>query len=537
MLIACSAASAQCTVVQDNGVNGKIEMDYNAAGKVTQTRTIDADGKVRQKVEYEYLPGYYNAQQTDTTYWPTGKVRRVTRTNYDKSSNFTSEFVQAFDEAGRQTAGHKLTYDPWTGVYRCAEWKAAAQDYKAVECPEGEGEEGGGRAEQVKRFTYAEVAKHLAAARNAARSQSKIEHMQPATPVQPPVVIANRTVGLVLPAQFRPGERISGILIEHPEQYEGGNEVTVTRVTVPFEATGEAAQLWGWFFEAPGESPLRADGPITFVVPRGSSTLEITFRQAGNPAHSVSQTLSLPHPQARPKSPKSFYAAAFCLKDGLCTVSGPFAGDSSKTFAAFEDRPAKIVAENSDAAYICIPERTGPGARPLFIAEGSKMVALPVVVGELVLQDNRRVLQPGQSLIMLSSVDGPGEIPESQWRAGDFPTDNLVQARELIPGFQLPSSGRKRQAAAKREDKDQDGEILLVIKNVTPAQISLRGADNEVLIFHLKHEAFARGRFKYNLLVEAQQAGAADVRGYVIPFLAPVAGQEFAIRTTQQKSD
>ena len=192
-------AIAQHTEVRNNGVNGKIEMDYNAAGKVTETRTIGPDGKVQQKVDYEYLPGYYGAQQTDTTYWPNGKVRRIAHNTYDESSNFTGEFIQVFDESGKQIGGHKLTHDPWTGVYRCNEWNVAAQNYKPIQCPAGEEAEGG--AEQVKKFTYEEVMQHLDAARKAARQEQKIGHMMPATPVQPPITTANKEVGLVLPAQ------------------------------------------------------------------------------------------------------------------------------------------------------------------------------------------------------------------------------------------------------------------------------------------------------------------------------------------------
>ena len=57
---------------------------------------------------------------------------------------------------------------------------------------------------------------------------------------------------------------------------------------------GEASRLWGWYFEAPGEGQQRADGPITLVVPPGGSGLTVTFRQAGNPSHSVSKMLNFP---------------------------------------------------------------------------------------------------------------------------------------------------------------------------------------------------------------------------------------------------
>ena len=540
-LLLCSPATgmAQHTMVEKNGVGGRIETDYNAAQKVTQIRTLGADGKLQQKVDYEYLPGYYVAQQTDTSYWPNGKVHRVTHNTYDESANFTGEFIELFDESGQQIAGHKLTHDPWTGVYRCSEWTVAVHNYRAVECPAGE--ESGG-AEEVKKFTYREVMHNLEAARKTARREQKLGRMQPATPVHPPITTGQYEVGLVFPAQLRPGERVSGTVAENPEQYEEMPEVTVRRIEVPFESAGEASRLSGWWFEAPGEKPQRADGPISLVVPRGGSGLNITFRQAGNPAHSVSKTLTFPQPPAEKlPSLKSFHAAALCLKGGLCMVSGPFNGDSSKTFAAFEDRPATIVAETTDTAYVSIPELTAPGARPLFIAEGSRMVALPVVVGEFVIRNNHRELAAGQTLIMFPTLDGPGDIPAPEWRWGNFPATNLAQARQLIPGFQplkenreeeaQPETIEKGDAKGKREE-NKGGEILLVVKNVSPEQISLRSSKDEMLVFRLSDEAFRRGEFKYDLLVEAKRAGKVEVKGYVIPFLAPIAGQEFSVKAS-----
>ncbi len=541
-LLACGAtiALAQHTEVRKNGVNGKIEMDYDAAGRVTETRTIGADGKVQQKVDYEYLPGYYGAQQTDTTYWPNGKVRRVARNTYDESSNFTGEFIQVFDESGNQVSGHKLTHDPWTGIYRCNEWNSAAKDYKPIKCPAGEESEGG--AEEVKKFTYEEVIKHLEAARKLARQEQKSSHMMLATPVQPPITTANKEVGLVLPAQTRPGERISGSVVENPEQYDGMPGVTVTRVAIPFESVGEASRLWGWFFEAPNEGRQRADGPITFVVPSSTAGLSVTFRQAGNPAHSVSKTLNFPAVHAGKQPPlKSYKAPALCLKGQFCQATGPFSGDSSKTLAAFEDRPATIVAETSDSAYIGIPDLTEPGARPLFIEEGSQVIAFPIAVGDFFIKNNGRELQAGQNLIVFPTLDGPGDIPHPQWRTGNFPAANLDLARQLVPVFQLPKDRREKgEAEEKREKKGskekreagerKGGEILLVVKNVTPDQIALRSSKNDMLVFYLGDGAFSRGEFKYDLVVEARKTGKIDVKGYAIPFLAPVSGQEFTVQ-------
>ena len=549
-LLSCNAivGAAQHTAVKDAGSGRKIELDYDASDKVTQQRTIGPDGKVQEKVDYEYLPGYMGPQQTNTTYWPDGKIRKITRVTYDESSNFTGEFIQVFDESEKQIAGHKLTHNPWTGVYTCAEWNTAAQGYKPVECPAGE--ESSGTPEVVKKFTYDEVVKALDGARKTAQVEKKKQHMHPMTPVQPPITTTSKEVGIVLPAQMRPGQRVSGTVTEDPGKYDGMPEVRVTRVAVPFESAGEASRLSGWDFETSGEQKQPADGPITFTAPRGADALNITLRQAGNPAHSVSALLNFPPSAAKPQASKSFKSAALCLKGELCKVSGPFSGDSSKTFAAFEERPATIVAETPDAAYISVPERTEPGSRPLFIAEGSKLVALPVVVAGFTIKNNGRDLQKGQTLITFPTLDGPSEIPDALWRNGNYPATNLELARKLIPGFQLPKVNReereKREAEAKREAKEKGeskaqreaeekmgGEILLVIKNDTPDQIALRGSKNQELVFHLDDESFKMGEFKYDLVVEALKSGPINAKGYVIPFLAPIAAQEFVLKPSQ----
>jgi hypothetical protein len=526
---------AQKTAVQDAGGGRKLEFDYNAAGQVTQQRTIAADGKLEQKSDYEHRPGYYVADQTTTSYWPDGKVHRTTKNTYDASANFTGEFVEDFDEAGKQVGGHRLSHDPMTNVYSCAEWNTAAQNFKPVECPAGE--ESAGGPEQIKTFTYDEVMHHLEAARKAAGDGQKLQSPAQA---EAAATAGNQEFGLVVPAQVYPGERVSGSMVANPADYEGLAEVKVTRLPVARETGADASALSGWSVEVPGESPQRADGPITFTVPRGSAELNVTFKPTGNPAHSVSQQISFPQSAIKgQKAPASFVAAALCLKGQLCTVRGPFSGDSGKTFAAFEDRAAMVVAETPDTAYIRIPDRTEPGSRPLFIAEGSKVVALPVAVGEFTLKSGDRELQAGQTIVTWPILDGPSDIADAAWQAGNFPATNLEQARKLIPGFQLPredhEARERREAHQKQESKEKrevderkGGAILLVVRNMTPEQVSMRGAKDQMIVFHLKDESFSRGEFKYDLIVEGIKAGHFDIRGYVIPFLAPVRGQEFS---------
>lgn len=523
---------AQHTVVRNNGVGGRIETDYNAAGGAAEIRTIGADGKLQQKVNYEYQPGYYVPQETDTTYWPNGKVRRIAHNTYDESANFTGEFIQVFDESGKQIGGHKLTHDPWTGVYHCADWNADAQDYRSIECPAGEESEG---AKETKKLTRAEIMKDLQAAHaNALREEKMRTESSSAAGTNK----GRPEVGIIFPKHVRTGERVSGSVVENPDQYRGMEDVTITRVAVPFAPNGESARLSGWLFETAGEEPRRADGPVTLIVPRRGSGVEVTLREARNDSHFITETLTFPElSEKKSSAPTPYQAPAVCMKSELCVVSGTFNGDSGKTFAAFEDRPAKIVAETSEALYLGIPDLTATGSRPLFIEEGRRVLSFAAVVVDFFIKNNGRELQAGEKLITFPTLDGAADIPESSWRLGTVPAATVRHAQELVPGFQ-PSHGREleEQDPAETEEKQEkdEGEILLVIRNVMPEQIRLRSSKDQMLIFHLGHQAFSHGEFKYDLVVEAEKAGKIDVRGYVVPLLAPLAGEEFSVNNAEQ---
>jgi hypothetical protein len=539
-------AVAQHTVVQDAGGGRKMELHYNAAGQVTETRTLGPDGQLLQKNVLEYTPGGYVPQTDSTSYWPKGQVHKIARNTYDDNANFTGEFIQIFDESGKQVGGHRLTHDPQTGVYQCNEWNIAAQDYKVMECPAGE--ESSGTPEVAKKFTQDEVMQQLQRARQGASQEQKAGTTS-ATPVQSSPATNMKEVGLILPAQIRPGQRVSGSVVEDPSKYEGMPEVMVTRVTLPFQSSGAGSTLAGWVIEVSGEPPQAADGPIALTIPPGQVELAFAFHPAGNPGALISKAISTPHsPGAKGKAPTSYQAPAICLKDQLCVVRGPFSGDSSKAFAAFEERPAKIVAETADAAFLAVPDATGPGPRPLILAEGLKLMAFPMVVGRLSFRPDGRTLKTGDQQLMYSTLEGPEELPDAEWRPGNYPASNLAQAQKLVPGFQMPRAGRERNEEREAEEKraskekqagqkgdteeNEGGQILLVIKNPTAQQVTFRESKDGVYIFHLTADSFKMGEFKYKFVVEAKQAGNFDLQAYVVPFLAPVTGQQFPLAAT-----
>jgi hypothetical protein len=523
MVILCSLLgwiSAPCfgqhTVVRDAGGGRKLELVYDASGQVVETRTVDQAGRLQVRVEQEYRPGFYVPQEIITSYGPDGKaIRRVSRENYDENANFTQEVITVFDESGKQTGGHTLTHDPFTGIYHCARWNAAAQQYQTEKCPAGERE--GPEAGELKELTQAEAAKQVALARQARREEEKARRIERLTPIQPPITTVMKEVGVVLPAALRPGERVSGSVVEDPEKYEGIEDLKLVRMELPFESQGAAATLGGWIFEVAGESPQRADGPVAFTVPRGASEFSVTLRQVGNPAHSVSRPVSVAEasPVEKPQSSRAFETSPLCLKGDFCRVRGRFSGDSAKTLIAFGSRPARIVAETEDAAYIGVPELQPTGMTHLIVAEGSLVAALPVVVGELSFSPGSRDLHEGQTLLIHLTLSGPEDLPDQQWQAGTFPPGaSLERARSLVPGFELPRKG-------------SEGVILLVVRNATPEAISLRGSKNQTFAFELTPDSFERGEFRYKFVVEAAKSGGFALRGTVMPFLAPVGGQQF----------
>lgn len=534
-LLGSAPAYAQHVEIKNAGGGNKVELHYNATGQVVETRTIGPDGKLLEKDVLEHPPGALVPQTFDTSYWPNGQIHKTTRDTYDNNSNFTGEFIAIFDESGKQVGGHKLTHDPQTNVYTCQNWDAAAQAYKAVDCPAGE--EAGG-SETVKKFTADEVMQQLKAARQAAQQPTPVTRTISTGSAAATAATNVKEVGLILPAHIRPGERVSGSVVENPGNYEGMPEVMVTRVALPFTSSGSASTLAGWQLEMSGEPPQAADGPITLTVPPGQPEIAILFYPTGNTGVSVSRAIKLTSAvHSKHATSTSYVAPAVCVKGQLCVVHGPFGGDSSKTFAAFEQRPAKIIAETPEAAYIAIPQATEAGSRPLVIAEGSKAIAFPMVVAEFSIDPQRRDLTQGETLLMYPTVEGPGDLPDALWKSGNFPPSNLNEARKVLPGFQpisVGKAGEPHEANEKDHDKaeaehdeGQGGEILLVLKNLTPDVASFRDSNNGMYVFHLNAAAFQMGDFSYHFLVEAKKAGTFGVQSYVIPFLAPVMGQEF----------
>jgi hypothetical protein len=535
-------ALAQRSVTQDAGGGRKIVLHYNAADQITESDTLGPNGELLEKDTLEYRPNAYTPNTFRTSYWPNGKPHKVSENTYDDNSNYLTEYIQVFDESGKQIGGHRLTHDPMTNVYVCQEWNVASQNYVAKECPEGEESEAA--PESVKKFTEQEVTQQLERARqsaNAAQAQ--------AAKAAPPASAATqvREIGFILPSHIRPGERVSGSVVENPADYQGMSQLIVTRFALPFGA-GATATLAGWSVEISGEPPQPADGPIALTIPPGQVVLAAMFRPAGNVGAPVSHSITVPAAtRDKKKDAEGWLAPATCMKYQVCMVHGEFTGNSNKTFAVIDNRPAKVLAETTTAVYLAVPAKTDTGPRPLVIAEGAKAIAFPLVVSEVSVQPDTRTLKAGEQVVMYLQVDGAEEIPDAEWRPGNFPPSNLELARQLIPGYQTPKANKheeheaeeRREKAAKGKqgeaDKDRDqeeghgGEMLLVAEVSSSDDVTFRGAQNGSYVFRLPRKSFKMGAFKYKFVVGSAKGGSFTVQPYLIPMIAPQPGQEFSI--------
>ncbi len=531
---------AQKTVVKDAGAGAKEQVDYDAQGRIVESRTVGADGKLLVRTDFVYSPRYeIITVTTGTSYWPDGKsVQKVAQTTFDENNNFISEIVEDYNQSGTHVSGHQLFHDPMRGIYRCFDWKAAQQKHVAIDCPDSEESHEG--PHEAPKITREEVMQRLSAAQQAAQAEQKARRLKPKNPLQAPIPTANKEVGIILPAHLLPGQQVSGRVVEDPGRFAGEPELMVVRVTLPMESAGDAAHLSGWTFELKGAEPQPADGPISFIVPRVPGAMEFALRQTADPEIAVSGKLQLSKPAFKQTPvPKGYESPALCFKAGVCLVTGRFSGDSHNTFAAFDNVPASIVAETESAAYIDVPRFMNAGPATLIVAEGTRVEAMTMVVAELALAPNHEAMSAGQNMVTILRVDGVQELSDAQWHYGVYPASNLEKARALVPGFnpakviehdrEAREKQEKQDGMAKKDDKREEsaGMVLVVVRNATPDVVNMRGSKQQSFLFHLTPESFAMGEFKYDIVVDGLKPATFALQATPVPFLAPVKAQEF----------
>ncbi len=547
-----AVAQNQNVEVRDAGAGNKEELVRNAAGQVVETRTVDANGKVRSRNAVDYVPGHYAPNTTTTSYYADGKsVENIIKVTYDSTANFLSETVEQYLQSGKHVSGHKILHDPVTGEFRCWKWNEATQKDDRIVCPSGE--ESGEKPPPLKPISQDAALKLFAAARTAAKAQQKSARMTPMNPTTPQVTPKPTQYFVVLPAMLIAGKQVSGSVVENADYIRLRPELMVEEVKLPLDPGGNAAKLSGWRIEAAGSQPQSADDPFTFTVPSGASSIEVKIYPEGQPAQAVVKSIPIPKTPPPSSKPKSGYVAqAVCVFGDVCPIGGVFDGNAATASAAFDDKPAKIVAETTDMAFVNVPDRVQYGVRQLLFNEGNELLAFPVVLVQmdivsdgLTLDDFQRDVKKDDHKLIFAGVIGVQALPDGDWTPGMFPKTNLEWARRFVPGFEVPHQThaqreelemmekmerqQKGEKAPAKEKEEKLGYIVFFLKNDTPNVGTWRGSQAEAFALPLNPESFSQGDYRYKFVIDAVSNGTSKMDAALIPFVAPVQGQKFTV--------
>ena len=557
MLSTCLAAQNQTVEVRDAGGGSKQEFVRNAAGQVVETRTIDANGKVRSRNTVDYQTGYYAPNTTTTSYYADGtSVENLVKVTYDPSANFLSELVEQFDQSGKHVSGHKILHDPVTGEFRCWKWNGGTQKLERIVCPAGE--ESGEKPPPLKPITQAEAVKLFEAAHTAATAQQKSERMTPKNLVQPPVTPQDTTFAIVLPASLASGKPVSGSIVEDTHYIRLRPELIVTDVTLPLVPGGNAEKLSGWRVSVAGSQPQRADLPFSFVVPANASSIDVKVYPEGQPAQAVTKSISIPKSPPPSSKPKSGYVAqAVCVAGDVCPIGGTFDGNATNAFAAFGDKPARIVAETTDMSFIGVPDDE-LYVKSLLFNEGNELLAFRIVVTQIqvvangvTLDEFHSDIKQGTNRLVFAGVIGVQNLPDDDWTPGMFPKTNLEWARRFVPNFEVPREThaqreeremmekmerqQRNEKAPAKEKEEKLGYIVYFLKNTTPDVGTWRGSQGQAFALPLNPESFSQGDYRYKFVIDATKTGTYAMDVALIPFVAPAQGQKFVLPATPSR--
>ena len=404
-------------------------------------------------------------------------------------------------------------------------------------------------------------------------------------PPPAPVVLKTTLVGVVLPADARPGDTISGTVVTNPEQY---NDVPALRVVtaeipLPQDAQGHAS-LEGVVIDTGDGKRQPADRGLLIALAANAAQIPLIFHRADTPAPVAERAVPIARPgdsfseaqqpppvttisdaptparpgtnppeiprparpgtnppetpratrpgtnppeiprAARPGTnppetprpavtPPEYQTPPVCVEDRLQVIRGPFGGNRGETQILVDDQPAPIIAETPRAAYWRLPEGIEPGPHRLTVRERGVEASFPVVVLRIAMTADQVELLKGQSTRFRAVVSGPEKLPESAWRSG-VPSDltNVGRLRETAPDFKIPP----RQAP---------GVILLRIENGSRDTVTISPSKNETVVQTLGREQFANGPYTFSGTIKSKRSGRFNIRGQVVPFLAPVAGE------------
>lgn len=346
-------------------------------------------------------------------------------------------------------------------------------------------------------------------------------------------------VGVVLPADRRPNEKVSGSVTLNPKAYAEMPAVQIVEATVPLEVDEAGnASLEGLVVDMPGAPQTPAGSPLVFTVPEQRGVVPVTVRREEDPKQGVAvpvqppaggfvEEIPVPRPTpatsteptppktteptpprtTEPVKPNSTYdTPAVTTAGGTGVVRGPFRGDGRKTRVSIDGLEAPIVCETPRAVYFQVPKTLKPGRHRILVKEGSVLVLLPVTVARLDLGADRLELLRGETTKFHTSVSGPETMSDGEWKAG--PASPLVSPASVSKAstFRAPKKG-------------EPGAFLFTLENASAKTITIDELPSGYTAKSLDRAAFAAGAYRMDGTIRSIQSGRFNVHAVLIPFL------------------
>ncbi|MBI2677872.1 MAG: hypothetical protein HYX28_03730 [Candidatus Koribacter versatilis] len=319
-------------------------------------------------------------------------------------------------------------------------------------------------------------------------------------------------VGLIVPADTRPEDTITGTVVTNPEEYRNNPALRVIETKLPLIKTAAGATLRGVEALIRGREPQAADGQIVFHTGHEGS-LPVTFTREGSTTtlgqSSVPVSSGNP-PTGWPGTRGVYKASSIYQRGGTAEISGPFDGNASNTHVQIAGQDANIVAGSPRARYVKVPSNCATGGTDLVVQDGLRSVRFPVSVVSLQISADKLQLRRGETTRYRIVVSGLESLPDSAWHAS--PSYSAIsEIRQAVPGFHLPR-------------EDEEGTIVLLLRNLSPQVITMEHAGSGVAAITIHKSDVHGGKFSLDGAIQSKVAGGFTAEAKLVSLLAPAVG-------------
>lgn len=200
-------------------------------------------------------------------------------------------------------------------------------------------------------------------------------------------------VGVVLPRDARPGDRVSGSILMYPGAVAGVSGLHVEKTSLELdEDQPRKATLSGIVIDA-GVQKRPADSNFIADIPPGAKSVHLTFTRDDQQIAAVDVPIEASTSEPlicgasdwtygteQDGSKSKFRTPVTYCYAGMEVIAGDFGGDAQQTKILMGGNEARIVAESPRYCYFLTPRNASPGRNKVTVTEGVHVVSFDVAV-------------------------------------------------------------------------------------------------------------------------------------------------------------